>query len=213
MGLLRVSEFAEKYGIVRNNVYTYEKRRKLIITDGWVDEDNPVNKLWIQTKTGEFQKVKKEIVKKVKEYETVIPKQTRGEVEISNEVTQKKIKSIVNYSDGSTGEILRTNQLKDELLELDIRMKRLKTEREEGKVVSVDLVKQSVSEIVMRFKTSFLQQVEQLTRDVLNEVQAGNETITSTCTRLIDISNEVSKRALKETDITMSNIVEEMNGK
>jgi hypothetical protein len=215
MGLLKVIEFAEKYGITRTNVYTYEKRRKVIIVDGYVDEDNPINRLFVETrkKSRIVHKTKKEVktvreVKEIKpkEYVTKIP-ETKQEIQ-DESITRNKITALTSYKE-RTDSILDTNDLKDELLRVDLRIKQLRADVQERKLIPFDLAKQGIIEVVTRFKSSFIQQIEQLMRDSLNEMQAPNEIITRSCSRIIDISNEVSKRAHQEAEITMSNIADE----
>jgi hypothetical protein len=217
MALLKVSEFAEQYGIERENVYTYRNRKRLIIIDGYLDEDNPINRLWIEQRKGLLEvkrgrpksTVKKEpIPKPKKEHKTVIPKKEVTSYEYTED-TERTRMVIGRSKDNLSSVILYEQELKTQKLEEDLRLSRLKTDKIEGKLVPINLVKTSTGEIIVRYKTTFLQQTEQLIRDILNELQAPNEKITGVCSRLVDIANESSKRAVSETKIAIKNIIEE----
>lgn len=73
------------------------------------------------------------------------------------------------------------------------------------KLISSDVVSKAVAEVVQRFQASFLQQSDQLVRDLLNTFQADSETITEALSRLTDIANEVSERAVNEARIAIEN--------
>ena len=210
MGILKVTEFAEKHNINRPNIYTYQKRDKLVITQGYIDEDNPVNRLFIESRKRSNAVKPKEV--RQREIRPREVKQKQVIPDTTNEPIQAKTEEKITILKADTPEserLIESYYIKDEMLKVDLRIKQLKADVQEGKLVPVDMVKQSVSEIVARFKASFIQQIEQLTRDTLNELQAPNEIITRSCSRIIDISNDVVHRATQETAITMTRIVEE----
>jgi len=203
--ILKVSEFAEKIGAKPQSVNTWGRRGKLLIINGKLDTEHPANKLFVDLRFNRYVADEKEIEEKPviqnDEPEKIIP------------VEEKPERVSTNNTESAYEGIRLLDKLRALKYKEDIRSLKLKNEVVEGKLVPVDLVKKSVSEIVMRFKTAFLQQSEQLTRDVLNELQADNKIITLTCTKLIDVSNEVSRRALQETEIVIGNIIDEMTGK
>lgn len=205
MALLKVSEFAEKYNVTRTNLYTYRDRGKIIISSGYIDEDNPINKIFIDTREISF-KVKV----KPSENTTHVPEPAKIEDSIPAKASNKKVKDATSFDKSSIyTEHKRTTKLRDEKLEEEIRLAKLRNDRIEGRLIPVDIIKRATTEMIARYKMTFLQQTEQLIRDTLNELLAGNEKITSTCSKLTDIANDASKRAVQETKITIKNIVED----
>lgn len=201
MGLLKVPEFAEKYGLNRTNVYTYKKRGKLIfLEEGYIDEDDPINKIFIDSRETSA-KVKTKPSEK--EQKTSIPKAFQKQPAQPG----KRISRAV--SDPLYLEFQQTNKLRDEKLQEEIRQARLRNDRIEGLLVSVDAVKKVLGEVINRYKAMYSQQTEQLIRDTLNELQAGNEIITRACSKLTDISNESTKRSINEIRLNIKNIVNE----
>jgi hypothetical protein len=200
MAKLKVSEFATNYGLERTNVYTYKKRGKLIISDdGYVDEDNPINKIFIDSR---------ETSAKVK----VKPSEKEQLANVTKDAEEtpqpnKRISKAVR--DPLYLEFQQTNKLRDEKLHEEIRQARLRNDRIEGRLVSVDAVKKVLGEVINRYKAMYSQQTEQLIRDTLNELQAGNDIITRACSKLTDISNESTKRSIYEIRQNMGNIVNE----
>jgi hypothetical protein len=208
MALLKVSEFAEKYNLKRTNIYTYRDRKKLTIIDGYIDTENPINKIFIESRETSSKVKVKPHEKPL--YETTIPQTESVENTEQYKDTEKKTKRLTSrMEDPLYLEFKRSNDLKDEKLKEDIRLARIRNDKIEGRLIPVDIVKRSVSEIVSRYKMTFLQQTEQLIRDVLNELLASNEKITGTCSKLTDIANESSKRAVTETKATIQSIITE----
>lgn len=199
MGLLKVQEFSDKYKIKRTAVYTYRDRKKIIITEGYVDEENPINKIFIESrKTSGKVKTKVET-----EYKTVIP-------DLTTPVEPEKSKRITRaVNDPLYLEFQATNKLRDQKLEEEIRLARIRNDRAEGRLIQTDVVKKILGEVIARYKAMYHQQTEQLLRDTLNELQAGNIKITETCSKLTDIANESSKRSLQEIKMNLSNIINE----
>jgi hypothetical protein len=208
MGLLKVTEFAEKYNLNRTNIYTYSKRSKLIITEGYIDESNPINKIFIESReTSAKVKVRPSADK---EHVTVIPReQSADELETTKETKERTKRITRAVSDPLYLEFQKTNNLRDEKLHEEIRLARIRNDKTEGRLLPTDLIKQSVGELISRYKMSFLQQTEQLLRDILNEVQATNDQITSSCSKLTDIANNSSKQAVTETKAVIQNIINE----
>ena len=206
MGLLKVSEFAKKYGIARNNVYTYRDREKLIVVDGWIDEENPINKIFLYSR---------ETSAKVKIYPTEklkpIPEQPAIDETLPAKQSREKVRRATSEPEQGSlwTDHKKTNALRDKKLEEEIRLAKLKNDRTEGRLIPVDIIKRSTSEIIARYKMNSLQMTEQLIRDSLNELLASNEQITSACSKLVDIFNETSKRAVFETRIAIQNIINE----
>jgi hypothetical protein len=200
MGLLKVPEFAEKYGLNRTNVYTYKKRGKLIfLEEGYIDEDDPINKIFIDSRETS---AKVKVKPSEKEQPTKVPKSVEEPPKQG-----KRISRAVN--DPLYLEFQQTNNLRNEKLQEEIRQSRLRNDRIEGRLVSVDAVKKVLGEVINRYKAMYSQQTEQLIRDTLNELQAGNEIITRACSKLTDISNESTKRSIFEIRQNMGNIVNE----
>jgi hypothetical protein len=73
------------------------------------------------------------------------------------------------------------------------------------RLISTDIVGRAVSEVVQRYQASFVQLVDQLIRDTLNSIQADPKLLTEALSRLTDIANEVSERAINEAKIAIEN--------
>lgn len=204
MALLKVSEFAATYGFVRNNVYTYEKRGKLIITDGYIDEANPINRLFIDSRNHspkvEASEIKRTAssTKHKPENKAIAEKQTRTRTIISNSKDENKYV-----------ELIRSRQLQDQKIIEEVRIAKIRADKMEGKLIPVEIVNNGGKEIFNRYKQIFLQQTEQLIRDTFNELLIENKTIKATCSKLVDISNECSNRVFKEFRSLIDGIVEQ----
>jgi len=59
----------------------------------------------------------------------------------------------------------------------------------------------------MRYKSVFVQQTDQLLRDTLNSLGVENSILTSTLSRLTDIANEASSRAVTEAKFAVENSI------
>ena len=46
-----ISEFANRIGVPRSNIYTYGKRGKLVIIGGKIDDENGTNMVFLSTRT------------------------------------------------------------------------------------------------------------------------------------------------------------------
>lgn len=187
MSVLKVSDFAVKYGIRRTNVYVYRDRRKLIIEDGFLDESNPINKLWISERSASE-------IKKIHE-----PKKLNGKKKKEIEQNQESL--------NNTEVIIQQALLKDQKLQQEVRLVKLKADKEEGKLINTELVKYSVPEVIKNYKMLFVQQTEQLIRDILNELQVDNEKLTNTLTKLKEISNNSSTKANEEAKRVIKNVI------
>lgn len=208
MALLKVSEFAIKYNVTRTNLYTYKSRGKIIINEGYIDESNPINKIFIDSRETSF-KVKIHPSEN-KESEIHIPEPTALEKSIISKASEKKVRDATTPKETSIySDHKRTNKLRDEKLEEEIRLAKLRNDKLEGRLIPVDVIKRSTAEMIARYKMTFLQQTEQLIRDTLNELLAGNEKITATCSKLTDIANDASKRATLETKMAIQNITDD----
>jgi hypothetical protein len=203
MAILKVSEFAEKYGIKPPNIHTYKNRKKLIVTDGYIDEENPINKIFVDGR-----KTSAKVKPKGKEYKTVIPEPATNESE--TEAQAEKTKRITRaIKDPLYLEFQNTNKLRDQKLEEEIRLARIRNDRIEGRLIPTEMVKKVLGEVVSRYKAMLIQQTEQLLRDTMNELQAGNMKITEACSKLTDIANESSRRSLQEIKANINNIINE----
>jgi len=59
----------------------------------------------------------------------------------------------------------------------------------------------------MRYKSAFVQQTDQLLRDTLNSLGVENSVLTSALSRLTDIANEASSRAVMEAKFAVENSI------
>lgn len=190
MAKLKVQEFAELYGIKRTNVYTYQKRCKLVIVDGELDLNDPANQIWIQNRESKQEKpikISKESKKKPK--------------------TDNKLEQVIPKTNNNTsGFILKTERLKQEQLEENIRLLKLKNDRELNKLISREDVGLMVNSYLNRFVMNLQQQINVLIRDSLNQLQADNIIVKQACSKSIDIINSCQELALNEIEIGFKNV-------
>jgi hypothetical protein len=177
---LTVSEFAKKIGVERASVYTWGKRGKLCIVNGRIDTENVVNKF--------FLKGRKEVVSE-DGIEKTISKNTTSQSNTSEAVVENSA----------------LNSVKVALHKEDLKFKKLRNEKIAGKLISTDLVGKATGEVIVRYKASFVQEMDQLLRDILNSVGAPNEVITGALARLANIANDVSQRANMEAKLAIEN--------
>lgn len=193
MAKLKVQEFAELYNIKRTNVYTYQKRNKLIIIDGELDLNDPINNIWIQ---------KRELKNALKENKKEESKDITNKKEDKNIKSENKNIKTIN----ETSFLLKTERLKQEQLEENIRSLKLKNDRESNKLISKEDVGLMVNSYLNRFIMNLQQQINVLIRDHLNQLQADNSTIKEACSKSIEIINTCQDLALKEIEIGFKNV-------
>jgi hypothetical protein len=203
MALLKVSEFAEAYRIPRPNVYTYQKRGKLIIINGFVDTDNMINQLFLSNR----QKVdiKKEPQKVYKQPKTPA-KQPLSETKVYTD-TQKKVRIITEKDSTESNKIfIKSEEIKQRKTEEELKSLQIKNERALKILIprqDVGLIHQSY---LNRFTMNFNQRIEVLVRDYLNQLQADNKLIKEACSKITDISNECIDLATEEIKMGVNNL-------
>jgi hypothetical protein len=87
-------------------------------------------------------------------------------------------------------------------------MQDIEIQRISGKLLRTDLVNRLTSEVILRYKSTFLQQADQLIRDLCNENGISNIQMTASLSKLTDIANNSSKRANQETKYVIEQIIE-----
>lgn len=203
MALLKVSEFAEAYDIPRPNVYTYQKRGKLIIIDGYVDTDNQINQMFLSHRQSV---IPKQAPKKQSKQTKIPDKQQLSESKVYTD-TEKKVRTITEQDSKPINSfLLKSEELKQKKLEEDILTAKIKNERTIGKLVNKEDIGLMLNAYLSRFTMNLVQQVDVLIRDSMNELQADNIQIKKACAKLIDVTNDCQELALKEIEIGFNNM-------
>jgi hypothetical protein len=197
MPIITIKELSDLTGIPPKNIHTYISRGKLIQRkDKLIDDTVQVNADFI----AKYRKIKSELIETpvlVTESAKKQPKKTQPESENKPESEQ------IYYSEN------KLRQLKGEKLNEDIKLAKLRNDKIEGKLIPTDIIQRAIQEVIQRYKMTFVQQSEQLIRDLLNELQAGNEIITKACTKNIEISNAAFTRAIFESKQAIKNSISE----
>ena len=103
------------------------------------------------------------------------------------------VNNISAVSDTKTLSQLRAEKLREEIVFARIRNAEL-----ENKLVDVVVVNQHLSEVVRRYEVTVNQQADELIRDICNENEIDGVKRTAYLSKLTDITNEASRRAVIE---------------
>jgi hypothetical protein len=103
------------------------------------------------------------------------------------------VNNISAVSDTKTLSQLRAEKLREEIVFARIRNAEL-----EHKLVDVVVVNQHLSEVVRRYEVTVNQQADELIRDICNENEIDGVKRTTYLSKLTDITNEASRRAVVE---------------
>jgi hypothetical protein len=208
MNVVEFQEFAKMSGIPANTVSIYIKRGKIIpekvIGEGkgrrvLIDTDNPLNRSFILSRKTFV--AKKEITRSDLTDEQIM--KIHHEVNDEQETGENEEKSLNNHYHLDI-------QLKKAELKLRKQKQKINDitiERREGQLIPTDIVGKAVAEVVLRYKTTIVQDIDKLIRDVLNTLQADNRLLTETLSKLTDIANEASHRANIEAKIAIENSI------
>ena|ERR1035437_5859615 len=177
-----VSEFAKRLGCKRETIYTYGKRGKIIIIGGKIDDENGTNMVFLSTRNNVSDESGSVVLKATQKESTC---NTETEVNEYASLSQAKLKKAIE----------------------DAKFAKLRNEKISGKLVSTDVVGRFTQEVIMRYKSAFVQQTDQLLRDTLNSLGVENSILTSTLSRLTDIANEASSRAVMEAKFAVENSI------
>lgn len=180
--IYKVGDFAKLLDTKPQHIYTYGKRGKLIILGGMIDDENPVNKAFL---SGKGVKINKE----------------------TGETTKQQVNTNKTNTVDEAEDLKKLNGIRGAKLKEEYRYAKIRNERLEGKLIPVDVVGRSVAEVIARYKTMFVQQADQLIRDICNANQLSNDIMTDSISKLTDIANESSTRANFEAKKAIENSI------
>lgn len=197
MALYKTSEIAAQLGVKPQTLNKQNSRGKIIIIEGYFDTENPINKLFLE----------KRIIKEPEpQSKTKIPREKAlKETKVYSE-TEEKIKETTKKESPATGILIKSEQLKQQKLEEDIKALQIKNKKELNKLISRDDVGLMVNSYLNRFTMNLQQQLEVLIRDSLNQLQADNVLIKKACSKSIDIINDCQELAIHEIELGFKNI-------
>jgi hypothetical protein len=178
-----VKTFAAKLGVKSQTVNTWGKRGKLLIEAGKINDKNEINSYFLERRSEE--------TKEVEENKT-------------DKTTEKTSSNSTNEAVSSTTKL---NVLKVAKLQEDYKFAKLRNEKISGKLIQTDIVGFATAEVIMRYKSTFIQQTDQLIRDTLNSLGVDNKILTETLSKLTDIANKASKRANIEAKRAIENSI------
>jgi len=206
MGFIKASEFADKYNITRNNVYTYQKRGKILITDGLIDESNPINKLFIASRQA------KEAIKQVSqpiEQEIITPKSLKPEATQDFKDTTEKIKSIKQTKDPQTvlafNVAINIDKLREQKLHEEVEGLRLKNKIQAGELIPIDYAINVFGIYLRSIVSSFYNTSDNYTVEICNRLAADRVTMAELrglLKKTINESTAQAKEAAKKDLIT-----------
>jgi hypothetical protein len=199
MSIIKVSEFASLYGLIRNNVYTYGKRKKLIIENGSIDTENPLNKLFIETLKHKTptNTIITEISTQTESLnlETISP-------EIKSQTKPKESKPIEpkNYKGVEIYEGLRrVDALKEKKLIAEIEEIELRNKVKVGELIPKNFVTSLFQRFVVANTTSFYNASDNLLMEICEKFEIDIETSAKLKGRLKEIVNTSIENAQAET--------------
>jgi hypothetical protein len=203
MSILKVSEFAEYYGLVRNNVYTYQKRNKIIIENGYVDTENPLNKLFIATlKHKDPANTVLTEVSTQQKTEEIKSKESGSE---AKEKTTRQYKGVEIYEGIRKLDILREKKLTAEIEEIELRNK-----VKAGELIPKNFVMSLFQRFVVSNTTSFYNASDNLLMEICEKFEIDLETSAKLKGRLKEIVNVSIENAQKETKKDISQIIKSL---
>ena len=173
MAFLKVSEFAGNYDVTRNNVYTYAKRKKLVIIDGIVDTTNAVNQLFIQkleSKSKDKRSKELAIVKKKDNPKPEIIEESKDFKQTSERVKGVKIES--EKSKEISSNFLFMERLRAQKIQAEIKGLELKNKIEAGELISMDYAGKIINIYLRSIATTIANYTENFTVEMCNTLQA-----------------------------------------
>ena len=199
-------EFAELCGIKRGQVSVYVARGKLIVEGELLDENNPINKAFIEKCQV------KGILKKSNDSEqnTAVISNTEQNNTISE--SAKKQKSKRKSSGSDYGDVLiEMNELKNEKLLEEIELLKKRNMKMNGESIPTA----AVLSVISFFGKSYTDGTNQLMDNFLNQISARKSLTASEYAEfrgiLIKGINEVATRANKESKKNIANIIKEVS--
>jgi uncharacterized membrane-anchored protein YjiN (DUF445 family) len=199
MSKLKVSDFAELYGLVRNNVYTYGKRNKILISDGVIDTEHPINKLFLANlKT-------KNSGKHVNAHpEPIIPVEVAKKSEVPKEKTKRS--SEFNAYDS----VYRLNDLKEKKLRAEIAEIELRNKTKAGELIPYNYVITIFQRFVISNATSFYNASDNMLNEICEKLEADLETTAKLRSKLKELVNKAIENAQAEAKKDISLIIKEL---
>ncbi len=214
MNIVSSQDFAKLACVEGKHISTYLKRGKIfadkIIGEGkrrivTFDTEHPANKAFLLSRLTSSKSQKQNPDESALDDISKI---------INDDDELKGLHPTLDASVGTKGEPTKISGY-----ELDIALKRaelgIRNQKQEvnklllakarRKLVSTDIVGRSVSEVVHRYQASMINEMDQLMRDTLNELQVDNVVLTKALSRITDIANEISERAINEAKIAIIN--------
>ena len=185
--IYKVSEIATLLGVKRESVYSFGKRGYLLIENGKIDDSKQVNAEYLS--------------RRIKE-----KAQEESDAQGPEEEEEGKANTGVSVSIQAKLSIMKMAKLKE-----DTKFAKLRNEKLEGSLISTDIVGMATGEVILRYKTTMVQKIEQLLRDFCNENLISNEIRTKTLSKLTDMANETSQRAIQETKFAIEMIISDVN--
>jgi hypothetical protein len=208
MNLVEVKEFAKLAKLESKQISVYLQRKKIIpekiIGEGrgrkvLLDTDHPINKEFILSH--QMYAAKKELLG--------VDSADEVSIMINDDLTDEDKPEGYNVTNSPS------NYELDRLLkEAELTLKKQKEqinriliEKAEGRLVPTDVVGRFTSEVIHRYKSTMVQQIDQLIRDYFNTNQIDSKQLTEALSKLIQIANDASHRAVTEAKIAVENSI------
>lgn len=218
MALYKASEFYKKIGMSGNAFAVYKARGKVIVVDGYIDDKNPINQLFIANFSinkdrREIKDIKNPVIKKEKEPEK--PKNSTNIYKELKEKTQKKLEELSDkvpkqqdYSSYSTDltalEKARALKYKEE-----IEILKIKRAKMEGQLIPFDAAEQIFIWAFEQFKKTLEQNAESIAQIYIKILEGTQDQMNDIRNRMLDSINENFNQGIEYIKIGLENVVNE----
>lgn len=177
-------DFARKYGLQPQHVQTYYKRGKLFIEDRKIDENHPVNRLFI-AQLGYKVKEQKEEVK------------TDPQIKIKQSQKKEEPEEKV-YPESEYHSVTLLSKLKALKLKEDIKYAKYKNDLIERNTYRKEDIEPAIFETINAYRAKNYIAAENVLLTHLKNLNANNDQITKAKTDLVALFNAASIEAIEQ---------------
>lgn len=164
MALYKQSEFAELCGISTDSVYVYKKRSKIVVKDGYIDGDDPINEAFLKEKQSKkaLKPAKQNLEKQKNELKKEQKQKNSEQEDIKSLTKRQKEPEIQHSSIDIVG--LNAQKLLWQIKKLQKENDKLKidNEKKQGELLPIQLVENIFMTFSEGAKISFVEAAENL---------------------------------------------------
>ena len=194
MSLLKVAEFAKSIDQKPQSINTWGKRGKILIVNGLIDTDEPINRVFLAQKGFTKNESKQKEIKQPKRKE---PKQ---------EIEEKVIIKHNNNTEDAIDNISLLSKLKALKLKEDIKYVKLRNDEAEKKLINFERIQSVVFELYSNSRMEYFIAAENILINSIKDLGATNEQITRAKNDLVILFNKANKNAIENLKISIESI-------